>query len=90
MISIVALNVADILFTFGAIEDGRRELNPVVAALLDGGPGLAAFIKVGVSVVLAALGWRFRRFRRVIETALIVVALMSFVVLYHVLSFAFA
>lgn len=90
MISIVALNVADILFTFAAIEEGRRELNPVMAGLLDNGQGLAALVKIGGSSILAALGWRFRRFRRVIEAALIVVALMSFVVLYHLLSFAFA
>ena len=86
MASIVALNVADMAFTFAALDRGLEELNPVVAALLDTGHGVAAFVKIGVAVVLAAAGWRFRRFRRVIEAALLVAAVMTGVVLYHLLG----
>jgi hypothetical protein len=86
MASIVALNVADMAFTFAALDRGLEELNPIVAALLDSGHGVAAFVKIGVSVLLAAAGWRFRRFRRVIEAALLVVAIMSGVVVYHLLG----
>jgi hypothetical protein len=86
MASIVALNVADMAFTFAALDRGLEELNPVVAALLDTGHGVAAFVKIGVAVLLAAAGWRYRRFRRVIEAALLVVAIMSAVVLYHLLG----
>lgn len=90
MISIVVLNIADIAFTFVALDRGLRELNPVMAGLLDAGHGVAAFVKIGVSVALAAAGWRYRRFRRVIEVALLVVTLMSAVVLYHVLGYLVA
>jgi hypothetical protein len=47
-------------------------------------------VKIGVSVVLAAAGWRFRRFRRVIEVALLIVTLTSVVVLYHLLTYSVA
>jgi len=86
MASIVALNVADMAFTFAALDRGLEELNPVVAALLDTGHGFAAFVKIGVAVVLAAAGWRFRRYRRVIEAALLVAAVMAGVVVYHLLG----
>ena len=87
MISIVVFNIADMAFTFRALDRGLQEVNPVMAGLLDTGHGVAAFVKIGVSVALAAAGWWFRRFRRVIELALVVVALMSVVVLYHVLTY---
>ncbi len=87
MISIVVLNIADVAFTFRALDRGLRELNPVMAGLLDAGHGVAALVKIGVLAALAAAGWWFRRFRRVIEVALLVVALMSVVVLYHVFAY---
>ena len=87
MISIVVLNLADIAFTFRALDRGLRELNPVMAGLLDAGHGVAALVKIGVPVALAAAGWWLRRFRRVIEVALFVVTLMSVVVLYHLLGY---
>jgi hypothetical protein len=90
MVSIVALNIADIAFTFRALDRGLQEVNPVMDGLLGAGHGIAAFVKIGVSAVLAAIGWWFRRFRRVIEVALLVVALMSLVVLYHVLTYSVA
>jgi len=90
MASIVALNVADMAFTFRALDRGLQEVNPVMAGLLEAGHGVAAFVKIGISVVFAAAGWSFRRYRRVIEAALIVVGLMTLVVLYHVLTYSVA
>lgn len=90
MISIVALNIADVAFTFRALDRGLQEVNPVMAGLLDAGHGVAAFVKIGVPVALAAAGWWLRRFRRVIEVALLVVTLMSVVILYHVLTYSVA
>jgi len=90
MVSIVVLSIADVAFTFRALGRGLQEVNPVMAGLLDVGHGVAAFVKIGVSVVLAAAGWWFRRFRRVIEVALLVVTLTSVVVLYHVLTYSVA
>jgi hypothetical protein len=84
--SIVGLNVADILFTFHALGRGLEELNPVMAELLGAGHGVAAIVKIGVTSVLAATGWWFRRFRRVIVAALLVFALMSLLTLYHLLN----
>jgi len=90
MISIVVLNITDMAFTFRALGRGLQEVNPVMAGLLDASHGVAAFVKIGVSVALAAAGWRFRRFRRVIEVALLVVTLTSVVALYHVLTYSVA
>jgi hypothetical protein len=88
MVSIVALNVADMAFTFRALDRGLQEVNPVMAGLLDTGHGVAAFVKIGVSIALGAAGWWFRRYRRVIEAALVVAALMGTVVLYHLLTYS--
>jgi hypothetical protein len=88
MMSIVVLAIADMVFTFRALDRGLQEVNPVMAGLLDAGHGVAAFVKVGVSAALAALGWWLRRFRRVIEVALLVVTLMSAVVIYHILTYS--
>lgn len=90
MASIVLLNIADVAFTFRALDRGLQEVNPVMAGLLDAGHGVAAVVKIGVSAALAAAGWWLRRFRRVIEVALVVIALMSVVVLYHLLTFSVA
>jgi len=90
MTAIVVLSIADMAFTFRALDRGLQEVNPVMAGLLDASHGVAAFVKIGVSVALAAAGWWLRRFRRVIEVALIVVTLMSVVVLYHVLTYSVA
>lgn len=86
MATIVALGIADIAFTFAALDRGLEELNPVMVWLLDSGHGVAAVVKVGVTAVLAAAGWWFRRFRRVIEGAIFVAALMSLLVVYHLVG----
>jgi hypothetical protein len=86
MVAIIALNVADIALTFRALGDGRRELNPVMAGLLDSGHGIAAFVKIAVTSSVAVACWWFRRYRRVVEAAVFIAALMSLVVLYHVFS----
>ena len=86
--SIVALSIADMAFTFRALGRGLEEVNPVMEGLLGAGHGIAAFIKIGVSAILAGAGWWFRRFRRVIEVALLVTALLSLVVAYHVLTYS--
>lgn len=84
--SIVLLAVADMAFTFAALDRGLEELNPVMVFLLDSGHGVAAFVKVGVTAALGVAGWWFRRFRRVIEAALLVLVVMSVVILYHLLG----
>ena len=84
--SIVALAIADIAFTFAALDRGLEELNPVMVFLLDSGHGLAAVVKVGITALLAALGWWFRRFRRVIDVGVFVAGLMSLVFVYHLLG----
>lgn len=86
MASIVVLAIADMAFTFAALDRGLEELNPVMVFLLDAGHGVAAFVKVGITVVLAAAGWRLRRFRKVIEVGLLVFGIMALVNLYHLLG----
>lgn len=84
--SIVALAAADMAFTFAALDRGLEELNPVMAFLLDTGRGVAALVKVGITAGLAATGWWFRRYRRVIEAGQLVAAIMSLVLVYHLLG----
>jgi len=68
------LSVVDLLVTLTVLRMGAVEVNPIMARLLEYGPGVAAVGKIGV-VVLATLGlWLLRRRRAALTTALFLVA----------------
>jgi len=77
--TVIALNIADLLLTFRAIELGAVELNPIMAALINTDPLLAALFKTTIVVGVAAAMWATRRYRRVLEASLVLLA--AFVVL---------
>jgi hypothetical protein len=81
--AIFVLNMVDLLLTYRALERGAIELNPVMAALLDAGYGVAGVVKIGVSALVVVLGWRLRRYRRVVEVSLLLAVVLGAVVLYH-------
>ena len=68
------LSVVDLLVTLAVLRMGAVEINPIMARLLEYGPGTAALAKIGV-VVLATLGlWLLRRHRAALTTALVLLA----------------
>ena len=80
---ILALNLADLVLTLRALDRGAVEVNPVMAQLFDAGTAPAAVFKMTVGVLIAAVIWALRRYRRILETSLIVVALLGALVGYH-------
>lgn len=80
--AVVALNIADLLLTFRAIELGALELNPIMAALIDTDPLLAALFKTTTVVGVAGVMWATRRYRLVLEASLVLLAAFTVLTLY--------
>ncbi len=79
----VVLNLADLLLTVRAMSMGAVEGNPIMAYLFAVDPVLAAVFKVVVGAGIAIAVWSARRYRRILETSLMMVAVMTAVLLYH-------
>ena len=86
--AILLLNAADLLLTFKALDRGAVELNPVMAGLLGAGDLVAAVVKIGVAGLVVLVGWRMRRYRRVVEVSLGIATVLAVVVIYHLVSLA--
>lgn len=79
----VLLNLVDLLLTVRALSMGAIEGNPIMAHLFAVDPTLAAVFKVVVGSGIALAVWSARRYRRILETSLVMVAVMTAVLLYH-------
>jgi len=79
----VLLNLADLLLTVRALSMGAVEGNPIMAFFFSVDPTLAAVFKVIVGAGIALAVWSARGYRRILETSLIIVAVMTAVLLYH-------
>lgn len=84
---IVLANGADLVLTLRAIDLGATELNPVMAGLISASPVAAGAFKVAVASGVAVAFWALRRYRRVLETSLAVLAGMAVVLGYHAVAF---
>lgn len=80
---ILVLGVVDVLLTDRLIAVGASELNPVMSRLLAGGVGGAVVVKALVMAPVAAGVWLLRRYRRVLEFSLVVLAGSILLVLYE-------
>jgi hypothetical protein len=79
----VLLNLVDLLLTVQALSMGAIEVNPVMAYLFAVDPTLAALFKVVIGAGIALAIWSARRYRRILETSLVTVGVMTAVLLYH-------
>lgn len=79
----VLLNLVDLLLTVQALSMGAIEGNPVMAYLFAVDPTLAALFKIVVGAGIALTLWSARRYRRILETSLVMVAVMTAVLFYH-------
>jgi len=86
------LSLADWGFTLAAFRLGAVEGNPVLAALIDQSPALAAGFKVAIILAVSLSIWTWRRYRLVLATALGAVLVYTALMAYHIggLSIAFA
>lgn len=80
----LALNAADLVLTLHALDRGAVEVNPVMAQMFEAGTAPAALFKLTVGVLVAGVIWALRRYRRILEASLIVVAILGALVVYHV------
>ena len=83
---LVTLNAADLLLTVVALENGAVEVNPVMAWLFGINPVVAAVYKLGTLAVVALLIFAMRRYRRVLEVSLALVAGFTTLFGYHVVG----
>jgi hypothetical protein len=84
--AIAALSVVDLLLTWRFIGMGATELNPVMAGLFDSGLAGAAAVKVSITAVVVAGIVAMRRYRRVLEFSLVLVAALVVLVGYEVVG----
>lgn len=79
----VVLNIVDLLLTVQALSMGAVEVNPVMAWLFDIDPVFAAVFKLAIGAGIALAVWAARRYRRILETSFVLVAVMTVVLVYH-------
>jgi hypothetical protein len=80
------LNVTDALLTASILETGGSEANPVMRELYGAGVWQAVAFKVAVGAAMTATIWSLRRYRRIVEIALVILAVFSAVVLYEIVG----
>ncbi len=83
--TIVVFNFIDLHLTIRVLRNGGVEINPIMARLIAWGPLPAATIKLGVIGIVVLVLLSLRRFRRTLETSLLLLMTYSGLVLYHVL-----
>jgi hypothetical protein len=76
-------NLADYILTARALAAGHREVNPVMRALFDADPLLAAIFKIATGLAVTLLIWRFRRFRPILQFSLFAFGLYLALIAYH-------
>jgi len=84
LITVNLLNLADFALTMNALSAGGYEVNPVMRTLFASSPLAAGLVKVALIVVATVLVWRFRRFRRTLMAAVLILALFVAVFFYHI------
>jgi hypothetical protein len=83
------LNLADFLFTLKVLAQGGGEVNPILRSLFDADPLYAGLFKLVAVLLTSWLAWRCRRFRSGLGAAVIMLALFTAVVCYHIFGLIF-
>jgi uncharacterized membrane protein YraQ (UPF0718 family) len=66
-----------------ALSLGSTEVNPVMRTLVVSSPLLAGLVKVALIILATLLVWRFRKYRRTLIAAILMVAVFAVVFFYH-------
>jgi hypothetical protein len=83
LIAINLLNLADFVLTLAALSLGAEEANPVLRPLFEISPWAAAAFKLLVGLVVSLMVWDGRRYRKLLEVALLVLGVYTLVIIYH-------
>ncbi len=78
------LNLADLLLTLKVLAEGGGEANPILKSLFDADPLYAGLFKLVAVLMTSWLAWRCRRFRSGLEAAVIMLAVFTAVMCYHI------
>ena len=81
-----ALNLADLLLTMNVLSKGGGEANPIMRSLFAMDPLYAGIFKMVAVLLTSWLTWRCRRFRSGLQVAVILLALFTVVICYHIVG----
>jgi hypothetical protein len=81
-----ALNLVDFGLTLNALARGADEANPVMATLFDAGPIWAGIFKVAAVALASLLVWEWKRYRKALAAAVMMLALFAAVFVYHIVG----
>ncbi|MBI5230579.1 MAG: hypothetical protein HY876_00225 [Coriobacteriales bacterium] len=84
LIAINILSLADWWFTMRALELGASEGNPVLSAMLESNPAMAAGFKLSITIAVTLGIWAWRRYRLVLATSVFGVTAYALVIVYHI------
>jgi hypothetical protein len=79
-----ALNLADFLLTMNVLGHGGGEANPILRTLFELDPLYAGVFKLVAVLFTSWVAWRCRRFRSGLQATLILLALFTGVIAYHI------
>ena len=86
LVMLVALNLADLVFTQVALGAGARETNPIMAALFDNSFVWAAALKLVASLLIVFIVLTFRRYRKMMALTVFATAFYGGVFAYHLMT----
>lgn len=89
LVSVNVMNLLDQLATTRALQAGFTEGNPVMAALIAADPRLAAGMKIGAVLAVTLAVWTLRRYRAILQAAVLMFILYAAVLLVHFYGAAF-
>jgi hypothetical protein len=78
-----ALNLADFLLTLNVLAQGGGEANPILRSLFALDPLYAGLFKMVAVFVTSWLVWRCRRYRSGLLASLVLLAVFTGVIIYH-------
>ena len=78
------LNILDLSLTDVILSRGGAEANPIMSALLEADPVLAALVKLGLTAAVISVIWWMRRYRYILAVSLVALAAYSGLVVYQV------
>jgi hypothetical protein len=84
LMAVNALNLADFLLTLNVLATGGGEANPILRSLFAVDPLYAGIFKVVAVFFTSWLAWRCRRYRSGLQASLILLAMFSAVICYHI------
>ncbi len=89
LVTVNVLNLADFFLTLRVLAEGGGEANPILRSLFAADPIYAGIFKLVVVLLTSWLAWRCRRFRSGLEAAIIMLAVFTAVICYHIFGMIF-